>query len=228
MGIRYFTPRLFSFLRELAAHNDRDWFAQHNDEYEAHLRERALRFIADAGPVVTAVSPHFVAEASKVGGSLLRIQRDTRFTPDKSPYRTYLGLHFRHEQWKDRATPRIYMALRPRGSYLGVGTWRPDSATAAAIRRAIVSRADVWREAAHSDVFHQTFTLVGDELKRPPRGFDPSHPLIDDLRRKDFAGVSPLTQTDVTSEGFLELFADRCRRATPLLEFLCRATGVPF
>lgn len=228
MSSRYFTPKLFSFLRDLAANNDREWFAAHKDEYETHLREPALRFAADVAPSLADISHRLVVDTRKVGGSLLRIQRDTRFTVDKSPYRTYLGIHFRHELWKERHTPSIYLALLPRGSYVGVGSWHPDGHTARAIRQAIVERPDVWQKATRAEAFRDRFMLVGEELKRPPRGFDPAHPLIGDLQRKDFAGAASLTQRHVTSDDFLDRFVDCCRRAGPLLEFLCQASGVPF
>lgn len=228
MGTRHFTPRMFDFLRQLAAHNDREWFVGHRDAYEHHLREPALRFIADAAPALGDISPHLLADARKVGGSLLRIQRDVRFSADKSPYRTYLGIHFRHEQWRETHTPSIYLALRPRGSYLGVGSWRPDAETALAVRRAIADRADVWEKVTRAEAFGEVFRLVGDELKRPPRGFDPHHRLVDDLRRKDFAGAVSLSQIQIGSGDFLERFIDYSRRAAPLLEFLCQAKGLPF
>lgn len=228
MGTRYFTPKLFSFLRHLAAHNDREWFAANRDDYETFLREPARWFIADAAPHLAGVSPHLVADPSKVGGSLLRIQRDVRFSPDRRPYRSYLGIHFRHERWNETHTPSIYLAFQPRGSYMGVGSWRPDGGTALAIRRAIVDRPDVWEKAVRSEEFREVFTLVGDRLKRPPRGFDPGHPFVDDLRRKDFAGAAPLTQDMITSAELMERFVGHARRAASLLEFLAQASGVPF
>lgn len=227
MGTRYFTPRLFSFLRSLADHNDRQWFAAHQEEYEKHLRQPALRFISDVAPALRDVAPNLVADSRKVGGSLLRIQRDLRFSADKSPYRTYLGIHFRHEQWREKHTPSVYLALRPRGSYMGVGSWRPDARTARAVRQAIVERPEVWDKAAHSPEFTEAFTLVGDSLKRPPRDFDPHHPLVEDLRRKDFAAAASLTQGMIISDRLLDHFLDHMRRGSPLLEFLARAGGVP-
>lgn len=228
MGTRYFTPRMFDFLRQLAAHNDRGWFGDHREDYERRLREPALRFITDVAPALADISPHLSADARKVGGSLLRIQRDVRFSADKSPYRTYLGIHFRHERWRETHTPSIYLALRPRGSYLGVGSWRPDAATTRAVRGAIADRADMWEKATRSEAFREVFALVGDELKRPPRGFDPHHRLVDDLRRKDFVGAASLSQRQISSGDFLERFVDYSRRAAPFLEFLCQAKGVPF
>lgn len=228
MGTRYFTPKLFSFLRELAANNDRDWFAAHKGDFETHVREPALRFIADLVEPFRRISPHFIVEPTKVSGSLVRIQRDTRFTNDKSPYRTYLGVGLRHQSFQQVHTPRFYLALQPRGSYLGAGSWRPDATTAQKIRLAIAEQPDAWREATGSEPFRHHFALDGDSLKRPPRGFDPDHPLIADLRRKDFAGVTRFSQVQVTGDDFLDEFVVRSQAAAPLVEFLCRATGAPF
>lgn len=220
----YFTPKLFSFLRELAAHNDRDWFAAHRHDYETHLREPARRFVSDLTGPLAGISHHFIADASKVGGSLLRIQRDVRFSPDKTPYRTYLGIHLRHENWRETHCPSIYLALQPKRSYIAVGSRRPDAKTAHEIRLAIARQPDAWR-AATADL--GDLRLEGESLKRPPRGFE-EHELISDLQRKDFTGVGRFIQSEVTSDDFLDLFLYRCRTSAPLLRFLCRAVGVPF
>lgn len=228
MGASYFTPKTFSFLRGLAANNDRDWFQAHREEYEEHVREPALRFIAALDEPFRAISPHILIKPTKVGGSLVRIQRDTRFSPDKTPYREYLGIGLRHEMHEEAPTPRFYLAIQPRGSYLGVGMWRPDARAAQAIRQAIAEQPDTWRQLTTGDGFAAHFTLVGDSLKRPPRGFASDHPLVGDLQRKDFAASTNFTQKQITSDGFLDLYLDRCRRAAPLAAFLSDAVGVPF
>ncbi|HEX2153590.1 MAG TPA: TIGR02453 family protein [Acidimicrobiia bacterium] len=228
MGTRYFTPKLFWFLRELAANNDREWFTAHKSDYETHLREPALRFITDLVEPFSRISSHFTVEASKVGGSLVRIQRDTRFSRDSSPYRTYLGIGIRHERFEEVHTPRFYLVIQPRASYLGVGSWRPDAQTAHEIRLAVSERPDSWEAAVGSDGFSQHFTLEGESLKRPPRGFEPDHPLIAYLQRKDFAAVTRFNQRDITSDGFLDQFVARCEEAAPLAEFLCQGVGVEF
>lgn len=228
MGTRYFTPRTFEFLRQLAANNDRDWFRAHQSEYEDHVRRPALSFIAALEEPFRAISPHILVRATKTQGSLVRIQRDTRFSADKTPYREYLGIGLRHELHEEAATPRFYLAIQPRGSYLGVGVWRPDAATARKIRQAIAEQPDDWRRLTADDGFTRHYALVGDSLKRPPRGFDADHPLIGDLRRKDFAVSTNFTQKEITSNGFLDLYLDRCRRAAPLAAFLSDAIGVPF
>ena len=84
-----------------------------------------------------------------------------------------------------------------------------------------------WKRATGAP-FAPTYALTGDALKRPPPGFDATHPLIEDLKRKDFVGETHLSEREVTRSGFLERYAELCRDAAPLLRFLCRAAGVPF
>src|SRR5918992_6326144 len=106
-----FTPDLFAFLRELAANNDREWFAANKTRYVADVQEPALAFIEDVGVRLPEVSGHFVADARTVGGSLFRIYRDTRFSKDKTPYKTHVGIQLRHESGKDVHAPGFYLHL---------------------------------------------------------------------------------------------------------------------
>ena len=89
------------------------------------------------------------------------------------------------------------------------------------------SQPAAWRRIAGSEAMSETFELGGSALKRPPRGFDPEHPLIEDIKRTDFIAVSRLRQGETTASGFLDHFADLCRQGTPLVRFLCRAVDVP-
>ena len=228
MPKRHFTPALYRFLRDLSEHNDREWFKDHKDRYVEAVQEPALEFIIDAGPKLEEISPHFTADARVVGGSLFRIQRDIRFSKDKTPYKQNTGVQFRHEAGKDAHAPGFYLHLEPGGSFAGVGLWRPETAVAYEIRDFIVEHPDQWREATQSKEFTDVWSLGGDSLVRPPRGHDPDHPLIEDLKRKDFIATTRLSQKTVTSEGFLDEYIDLNRRAAPFMEFLCRATGVPF
>jgi uncharacterized protein (TIGR02453 family) len=227
MSRRYFTTGTFTFLRDLAGHNDREWFAANQDRYERLVREPALDFITDfAGPLAS-ISEHFTADARKAGGSLFRIHRDTRFSRDKTPYKTNTGMQFRHVAARDVHAPGFYLHIEPRACFAGVGIWRPEAAVAGRIRTAIADDPDAWA-AATGGGFREAWTLEGETLKRPPRGFDPDHPLVDDLRRKDFVAAVPLTQRRVTAEGFLEDYAGLCRAGAPFMAFLCRALGLAF
>lgn len=225
---RSFSPALFAFLRELAQNNDRDWFATNKHRYEADVREPALDFISAFAPRLDALSPHFVADARKAGGSLFRIHRDVRFSKDKSPYKTNTGIHFRHALGKDAHAPGFYLHLEPGNVFAGAGTWHPDTATARRIREAIDADQAGWRRAVGGRSFTEAYRLDGDALKRPPAGFAADHPLIEDLKRKDFIAVAPLPDRSVTSAGFIDDYERVCRAAIPFVRFLCKAVGAPF
>jgi uncharacterized protein (TIGR02453 family) len=223
-----FTPALFAFLRELRQHNDRDWFTANKRRYEEDVKEPALAFIADFAPRLEAISPHFVADPRPVGGSLFRIHRDTRFARDKSPYKTHTGIQFRHEAGRDVHAPGFYLHLEPGSVFAGAGIWHPDGAALARIREAIDRDPDRWTSAKRESRLGETFRLEGDSLKRPPSGYDAGHPLVDDLKRKDFIAVARLDERAVTSPGFADELAALLRTPAPFVRFLCEATDLPF
>ncbi|MBU8871757.1 MAG: DUF2461 domain-containing protein [Gemmatimonadales bacterium] len=225
MSQRHFTPALFRFLRELAAENTRDWFNANKDRYIRDLKEPSLNFIVDFGLPLQKISPHFRADPRPVGGSLFRIYRDVRFSKDKSPYKTHAGLHFRHEAGKTAYTPGFYLHLEPGQSFVGVGIWRPDNPTLKMIRDAIVADPAAWKKAIGGKTFTRRYRVTGDSLKRPPKGYDPDHPLIEILKLKDFTALAPITQKEITAAGFIDEFADLCQAGGPLVRFICRALG---
>jgi uncharacterized protein (TIGR02453 family) len=228
MATRYFTPKLFGFLRDLEANNDRAWFKANQERYIEDVREPALDFINDFAEPLARISPHFVADTRTVGGSLFRIQRDTRFSKDKTPYKTNTGVQFRHVRGKDVHAPGFYLNLEPGACFVGVGIWHPESKVAYSIRTHIDENRGGWKRAAHGKRFSDVFELGGDSLVRAPRGFDEADPLIEDLKRKDFIGSARLTQKEVTSATFMGDFEQRCRAARPFMKFLCDAVGLEF
>lgn len=225
---RHFGPDLFAFLRDLAANNDRDWFEAQRPRWEASARGPALQFIIDFGPRLARISPHFRADPRPQGGSLFRLNRDIRFSKDKSPYKTHLGLHFRHEMGKDAHTPGFYLHLEPGVSFVGLGLWHPDAPTLARLREAVVADPAAWRKAVGGRRFTSVFTVEGEELTRVPRGYDPAHPLADVLRLKDYTAMAPLTAKQITAPGFLAEFADLCARGAPFMAWQCRALDLPY
>ena len=224
----HFSPALFAFLGELSENNDRAWFTENKTRYERDLREPAIRFILDFGPRLQSISPHFRADPRKSGGSLFRIHRDVRFSTDKSPYKTYTGIQFRHEAGKSAHAPGFYLHLEPKSCFVGVGIWRPDSPTIKAIRQAIVDDPSAWQAASGDTGFANMFELRGERLKRVPRGFDAAHPLAEDLKWKDHIGVVDITPDEVTDPDFMDRFNSRCVAATPYVSWLCAATAHPF
>ena len=228
MNPNYFTPATFGFLTELAANNNREWFLAHKSRYESDVKDPALRFITDFGPRLARISTRFRADPRANGGSLFRIYRDTRFSKDKSPYKTHTGIHFRHEAARDAHAPGFYLHLEPGSVFVGCGVWRPAGPALRKIREAIDEDPDAWLRASRDEGFQGSFELSGDSLIRAPRGFTPAHPLIVDLRRKDFIGVAQLDEDIVSSRGFLDLFDRLCRDAVPFQRWLCGALGVAY
>jgi uncharacterized protein (TIGR02453 family) len=223
-----FGPELFEFLADLRENNDRKWFAANKNRYEQHLLEPALDFIEAFAPRLEKISPHFRADPRPSGGSLFRIYRDTRFSKDKSPYKTNVGIHFRHERARDAHAPGYYLHIGPDEVFAGGGIWHPDTEAATRIREAIVDDPQRWKRAAHGGAFAKVLELGGESLKRVPSWADPAHPFGDDLKRKDFFGSTRLSEDNVVAPGFVDEYAGICRAAAPLMRFLCDALEVPY
>ena len=218
-----FSPQLFAFLRELKQHNDREWFNANKQRYERDLKEPALAFVEDLGFRLPQVAPHLTADKR----SMFRIYRDTRFAKDKTPYKTHVGIYFRHARAAEADTAGLYLHLEPGHVFLGAGSWHPGSPALKRIRDALVARPDAWR-AAVAAVAPVWRLAEGESLKRAPAGYRPDHPLIDDIKRKSFAITSSLTQHEATASGFLDECEARAARARPFMEFLCAALRVEY
>jgi len=228
MADRSFSPALFRFLRDLKANNDRDWFNEHKQRWLDDARDPCLRFVADFGARLNGISPRFRADPRPHGGSLFRLHRDIRFSKNKDPYKTSLGMQFNHESGKNAHTPGFYLHLEPGGCFAGAGIWRPDGPTLKLIRTRIADEPQAWRKAVGGEGFRRHFSLRGDALKRVPRGFEPDHPLAEVLKLKDLLGLTTFTQKEVTATDFLDVFTRRCRAGAPLVRFICEAVGQPF
>src|SRR5271169_2982992 len=143
----FFSPDVFVFLRQLKRHNDREWFAKNKARYQTSVVEPALSFIRDFAPHLAKISPFFVADARPTRGSLFRIYRDTRFSPDGSPFKTHVGIHFSHSSGKDAHAPVFYLHLEPGGCFAAAGVWHPDNSALTKIRSAIIAEPEPWAKA---------------------------------------------------------------------------------
>ncbi len=218
----YFQPDLFAFLRQLKRHNNREWFGKNKERYQQVVVEPAMEFISGFAPHLAKLSPHFVADARPTRGSLFRIYRDTRFSSDKIPYKTHIGIHFSHENGKDAHAPVFYLHLELDGCFAAAGVWHPDSRALTKIRTAIVSQPEQWKKVTRK------LELEGESLTRPPKGFCSEHPLIEDLKRKDFVTSVALTEEQVCTPNLMKEFTAACRKMKPLVEFTTKALGLKF
>jgi uncharacterized protein (TIGR02453 family) len=221
----HFTPALFTFLTELRLHNDREWFARNRGRYERDVRDPMLRFIADFAPTLKKLAPRLVADPRPVGGSLFRINRDTRFSADKTPYKTNAAAHFRHEAGRDVHGPGLYLSLGPDEVVVGGGVWHPEPEPLLRIRKSIVEKAAAWKRATGTPAMRK-LDLWGEQLKRTPRGFPEGHPLDELLRCKDLAWGADLTERDACSPRFPARAAEIYRATLPAMGLLARAVGV--
>jgi uncharacterized protein (TIGR02453 family) len=224
----FFSTATFRFLEQLAAHNDRGWFEAHKEEYEDCVRGPALEYIRAMAPLLADFAPEFRADARKMGGSLMRVYRDTRFARDKTPYKTNVGIQFRHQLGKDVHAPGFYLHVAPEECFLGVGSWHPEADLLGRIRDLIAEKPGRWRAARDDAGFAAYWQLVGDTLTRPPRGHAADHPEIADIKRKDFIGLCGLTRKQVAGARLVDLSAQRFAAAAPFMRFLCEAAGVRY
>lgn len=231
MTKKHFTNGVFAFLRELNSNNEKTWWDANKERYIEIVREPALEFINDFGVRLESISPHFVADSRTIGGSLMRPYRDVRFSKDKTPYKTNVGIQFRHAQGKDVHAPGFYLHIEPGSCFAGAGLWHPEAKVAREIRLSINDDPVGWRRAAKGKAFTDVWSMdQNDEeyLKRVPKELDENHPFPDDLRLKSFIATARLNQKQVTSAGFEAELEGMFKKASGLTRFLCDAIGVPF
>jgi uncharacterized protein (TIGR02453 family) len=211
----YFDDETFAFLRELRTHNDRAWFTANKGRYERSLKEPVLAFVRDAGPQLRRLSTHLVADPRPVGGSMFRIYRDVRFSKDKSPYKTHVGVHF--PLGKGMTVPGYYLHLEPNGCFVAAGMWMPAPPQLQQIRKRIADRPAEWRKAS------EDLDDDASALKRAPQGFDPDHPMIEDIKRKSFTASLRVSDGQLKRDDAMKTFVSTCKELAPLMRFLAGA-----
>ena len=222
-----FTAASLDFLKQLALNNSRDWFKAHQEEYENKVRTPALRFIEQIQPDIVAISPRLTAVAKKVGGSLMRPQRDSRFSNDKTPYKTNVGIQFRHFQGKDVHAPGLYLHIAEDGCFIAAGIWHPESKVLNAIRTCIDENPNGYKKALHT-LTNQGFVMDGDSLTRPPKGFDKHHPMLNELKRKDFIALKPIPFERLCQADAARYCAEQFAHCSQLMAYLCFALELDF
>jgi len=212
----YFTTDLFDFLVRLKRNNRREWFLKNKARYEAVIKEPCIRFVCDAAEPLQSISPHLRSDPRS---SLFRVYRDIRFSSDKRPYKTHVGMQFSHGGGgKDVHAPGYYLHLEPGQCFVCGGIWQPDRLALLKVRESIVAKPDAWKKAVRG------LTLSDeDKLSRPPRGFPCAHPLMEDLKRKSFIALIDLNEKQICGKSFMSDFTKSTKKIAPLVEFLARA-----
>ena len=225
-----FTPAMLEFLHNLAQNNNRDWFAANKPRFENEVVAKALDFIECMATPLSRISPHFLCIPKRVGGSLFRIQRDTRFAHDKRPYKTNIGIHFRHDSNFDVHAPGYYLHIGVDECFLACGVWHPERPALNRIRHGIVDKPRAWGTVRRALDRADCFEFHGEALKRLPADIPipPGYPWQDDLKRKDFIVLRHFEEGLLFDAGMLDFAVETYASATPLMRFLCTSLGARF
>lgn len=223
-----FPADLFRFLKDLRRHNNRPWFHDNRERYLAAVVAPMSEFIVAMQPRLAAISEHYLVDPRPHGGSMFRIHRDTRFAKDKTPYKTHAACQFRHAAGKDAHAPGFYVHLDPDGLFFGGGIWRPPAPQLNRIRDFIVDNARSWARIRNAQRVREVGGIQGEALKRPPRGYNPEHLHVEDLKRTSFYVMTEAEPETALEADFPDVVARAFQRAAPLNRFVCDALDLPF
>ena len=227
-----FRPAALTFLRRLARHNDREWFAQHRPTYEVEVRQPLAALVEDVDVRLASIAPEIVGDPKR---SLFRIHRDVRFSSDKSPYKTHAACWFHHVdagRGVGRATTAhggagFYLDIGPTGSSIGGGIWMPPRPTLARIRARIDEEPGALSRILRAPALRRYGGLAEEAmLARMPRGYDAAHPAAELLRHQSFTVGRTLTERELFSPRLPDLLAREYGRMLPLVRWLNGSLGL--
>ena len=213
-----FSPKAIAFLRALKRNNRREWFTPRKDQYEALLRQPMLEVVEHLAIEFSAFAP----ELSAGPKSVFRIYRDTRFSSDKSPYKTNIAAVFPNRTLSKFGGAALYMEVAPGWVWVGGGLYSPDSPVLQKEREHIAGNLRRFRTIVESPAFRRHVGALGggELLQRVPRGFAPDHPAATYLRHRMFVGGREFPARFATSPRFVPGVVDVFKHLTPLIRFL--------
>lgn len=212
------------FLKKLKKNNTREWFNAHKNEYEQFVKLPMQSFIAALQPLFADFAPQFDVHPKR---SLFRIYRDTRFSKDKTPYKTHVAAHFVLKgKPKGFEGSGYYLHIEPGEVFIGGGIYMPDNDQLKRIRKGLVEFSDEFLSIINAPSFKKKFPpITGEKLSRPPKGFDPNHPMIEWLKLKQFFTGIELSEDVCYRKDFVRTIAGYCKELSPLVNFLNKTMG---
>jgi len=223
-----FPKDFFVFFKELKENNNRDWFTANKSRYQESVVTPMGEYITSIAPHLESISPHYNADPRAHGGSMFRIYRDTRFSKDKTPYKTHAACHFRHKSGRDAHAPGFYLHIETDGISIGGGIWHPPSKQLGQIREFIVDNPSAWEKLGQVPDVKKIGGVQGDSLSRPPRGYPSDARHIEDLRRKSFYLMTAVGVEKALSPALVTESTRIFRTAAKLNHFICDALELPF
>lgn len=218
-----FGPAARIFLRELAAHNRKDWFSANKDRYERFIREAGERFIEEMGPRLSSLFPEIRYDTRRNGaGSMMRIHRDIRFSPDKRPYKENLGIVFWIGEGRKVEQPGYYFHFGIQESFFYGGQHIFPKPLLGAYRSAVDDdRAGTRLTRLLEDLAERGLPIMEEPAyKRVPRGFDAGHPRGELLRYNGIGVAQQLTSEELESSALVPSLIKTAEKMKPLLDWL--------
>ena len=218
----HFSPQTMRFLRDLGKHNDRSWFEERRPTYEQHLKQPLHELIHEINNALADFAPEYIRPPHKVA---MRIFRDTRFSPDKRPYKTHLAAWWARQGYEKTSAPGFFLQIGPAGGFLAAGIYAPERDELLALRRWLASHHDRYR-AALAPLLKPSGKLPGmqaiepNALTRNPKGFPPDHSAGDLLRARNHGVTAPLSAKEALLPSFGAAIVAHFRRAAPLVALL--------
>lgn len=210
------------FLKALAANNNKPWMDENKKWYEAE-RKKLTEFVTELLRSSSAIDPKLAGISAKE--CLFRINRDIRFSKDKSPYKTNFGVYLNPEG-KKSIKGGYYIHIAGDGSsFVGGGIWMPDAGNLKKIRQEIDYNWDEFRSIITEKDFKRTFGDLSDDdkLSRPPKGYEADNPAVEYLKLKSFTVFRPLTEQEIASDELPGICLATFESMRPLLALLNRA-----
>jgi uncharacterized protein (TIGR02453 family) len=210
-----------AFLRALKKNNDREWFTPRKSVFEASVKAPMIELVSAIHREMLRFAPHYVGEPAKC---VYRIYRDTRFSKDKTPYKTYASaLLLRTGFDKYTGSAAYYFAVAPDNIEVAGGIYTPDRDVLLAVRQYIVENHKQFRATFSSPRLKKLLgDLQGESVSRVPKGFDADHPAADLVRRKHYLLDTQLDPKLATTPNLLGEIMARIEAMTPFIEFLNR------
>jgi uncharacterized protein (TIGR02453 family) len=213
-----FRPAALTFLRGLKRHNDRAWFAEHREQYERDVRDPMRAFVERMAVDLRRFAPDLVASPRM---SLYRIYRDTRFTEDKSPFKTQVAAVFPRRGLSRHQGAGLYVEFGPAGTMVAGGIYMPQPPELRAIREHLADNYAHFRTLVESPAFKRAAgPVTGDSLQRVPRGFAQDHPAAEHLKLRQFLFGRSYPAPYATGARFYGQVVSLFERMAPVVEFL--------
>jgi len=213
-----FPQAALTFFRQLKRHNNRDWFNEHKPAYETAVKAPMEEFVEAVNARLAAFAPAYITEPRK---AIYRIYRDTRFSSDKTPYKTHAGALFRRGDLPKHEAGSFYVGISPDGVELAGGVYMPGPDQLRVLRAHLADRhEDLEKMLKSAKLRKLAGDLQGTALQRPPKGYAANHPAVDLLRRKQWYFFKTLDAGLATSPKLVPAIADAFEAMTPVVEFL--------